>query len=296
MKVIAGNKHDLGDGLVVQRVLPQAGQRRIGPFVFFDYIGPAVFAPGKGIDVRPHPHIGLATVTYLFDGSQMHRDSIGSVKEIVPGDVNWMTAGRGIVHSERTGPETRAAGHRLHGIQSWIGFPVKDEEAEPDFQHVARDDLPTTEKNGITLRLITGTAYGLTSPVKVFSPTFYVDAQFAAGSSLPLTDEHEERAAFVVEGDVEIGGTTYREAQMIVFGKGERATITAKTKARVMLLGGAPLDGDRHVWWNFVSSSRERMERAKEDWKAMRFGTIPGDDKEFIPLPPDKPPPVPQFE
>jgi redox-sensitive bicupin YhaK (pirin superfamily) len=296
MKVITGKKHDLGDGLVVQRVLPQAGQRRVGPFVFFDYIGPAVFAPGKGIDVRPHPHIGLATVTYLFDGSQMHRDSIGSVKEVVPGDVNWMTSGRGIVHSERTGPETRATGHRLHGIQSWIGFPVKDEEAEPGFQHVARDDLPAAEKNGVAIRLITGSAYGLTSPVKIFSPTFYADAQFESGASLPMTDEHEERAAFVIDGDVEIGGTIYREAQMIVFDPGEAATLTAKTKARVMLLGGAPLDGDRHVWWNFVSSSRERMEKAKADWKAMRFGTIPGDDKEFIPLPPDTPSPVPQFE
>jgi hypothetical protein len=264
--------------------------------VFFDYIGPAVFAPGKGIDVRPHPHIGLATVTYLFDGSQMHRDSIGSVKEIVPGEVNWMTAGRGIVHSERTGPETRAAGHRLHGIQSWVGLPVKDEEAAPDFQHIARDDLPSREKDGVSLRLITGSAYGLTSPVKGFSPIFYVDAKLQPGASLPLTDEHDERAAFVVDGEVEIGGTICREAQMIVFDKGERATVTAKSKARVMLLGGAALDGDRHVWWNFVSSSRERMDRAKEDWKAMRFGTIPGDDKEFIPLPPDKPPPAPQFE
>jgi redox-sensitive bicupin YhaK (pirin superfamily) len=296
MKIIAGNKHDLGDGLMVQRVLPQAGQRRVGPFVFFDYIGPAVFAPGKGIDVRPHPHIGLATVTYLFDGSQMHRDSLGSVQEILPGDVNWMTAGRGIVHSERTGPETRAAGHRLHGIQSWIGFPVKDQEAAPEFQHFARDALPTAEKDGVTLRLITGTAYGLTSPVKVFSPIFYVDAGFAAGTSLPMTHEHEERAAFVIEGEVEIGGAICREAQMIVFDKGEQAAITAKSKARVMLLGGAALDGDRHVWWNFVSSSRERLEQAKEDWKAMRFGTIPGDDKEFIPLPPDKPSPVAQFE
>jgi redox-sensitive bicupin YhaK (pirin superfamily) len=296
MKLITGSKHDLGDGLVVQRVLPQAGQRRVGPFVFFDYIGPAVFAPGKGIDVRPHPHIGLATVTYLFDGSQMHRDSIGSVQEITPGDVNWMTSGRGIVHSERTGPETRAKGHRLHGIQSWIGLPVKDEEAEPNFQHVACNELPTAEKGGVTLRLITGSAYGLTSPVQVFSPIFYVDAQFPAGARLPMTDEHEERAAFVVDGEVEIGGTIYREAQMIVFDKGEAATITAKTKARVMLLGGAALDGERHIWWNFVASSRERMERAKEDWKAMRFGTIPGDDKEFIPLPPDKPSPVPQFE
>jgi redox-sensitive bicupin YhaK (pirin superfamily) len=296
MKTIAGKKHDLGDGFIVQRVLPQAGQRRIGPFVFFDYFGPAAFAPGKGIDVRPHPHIGLATVTYLFEGSQMHRDSLGSVQEIHPGDVNWMTAGRGIVHSERTGPETRAAGHRLHGIQSWVGLPAKDEEAPPEFEHYAHDELTTAEKDGVTLRLITGNAYGLVSPVKAFSPIFYVDAQFGAGTKLPMTDEHDERAAFVIDGEIEIGGAVYRAAQMIVFDKGEQATIAAKTKARVMLLGGAPLDGDRHVWWNFVSSSRERIEKAKEDWKAMRFGTIPGDDKEFIPLPPDPPTPVPQFE
>ncbi|HEY5338486.1 MAG TPA: pirin family protein, partial [Rhizomicrobium sp.] len=271
MKVITGKKHELGDKFFVQRVLPQAGQRRIGPFVFFDYFGPATFAPGKGIDVRPHPHIGLATVTYLFEGAQMHRDSIGSVQDITPGAVNWMTAGRGIVHSERTGPQTRAAGHRMHGIQSWIGLPTKDEEAEPGFQHVPSGQLPSAEKNGVTLHLITGTAYGLTSPVKVFSPIFYVDARFAAGSSLPMTDEHEERAAFVIEGEVEIGGATYGEAQMIVFDRGEQAAITAKGAARVMLLGGAALDGDRHVWWNFVSSSRERMEKAKADWTAMRF-------------------------
>ena len=296
MKVITGNKHDLGNGFVVQRVLPQAGHRHVGPFVFFDYFGPATFAPGKGIDVRPHPHIGLATVTYLFEGAQMHRDSIGSVQEITPGAVNWMTAGRGIVHSERTGDKARAEGQRMHGIQSWVGLPQKDEEVEPGFQHVGPDALPMKTMDGVTLRLITGTAYGLASPVKVFSPIFYVDTQFNPGSSLAMTDEHEERAAFVIDGEVEIGGMLYREAQMIVFDKGEGATVTAKSNARVMLLGGAALDGERHLWWNFVSSSRERMERAKEDWTAMRFGTIPGDDKEFIPLPPDHPSPVAQFE
>src|ERR1700761_1717643 len=203
---IIGKRHDLGDGFFVSRILPQAARRSVGPFVFFDYFGPVDFAPGKGIDVRPHPHIGLATVTYLFEGAQMHRDSLGSVQGIAPGDVNWMTAGRGIVHSERTGPQTRAAGHRLHGIQSWVGFPVKDQEAEPAFQHFAREQLPTTEKNGVTLRLITGTAYGLTSPVEGFSEIFYVDAQFAAGASLPMTDEHEERASFIIDGEIEIGG------------------------------------------------------------------------------------------
>jgi redox-sensitive bicupin YhaK (pirin superfamily) len=285
MHVIQGNPRDLGDGFHVSRMLPQAERRAVGPFVFFDYFGPVDFAPGKGIDVRPHPHIGLATVTYLFEGSQMHRDSIGSVQEIKPGAVNWMTAGRGIAHSERTGPQTRAAGHRLHGIQSWIGLPQADEEAEPGFQHVAAGDLPTTERDGATLHLITGRAYGLASPVRVFSDIFYVDAKLASGAALPVTDEHKERAVFVVEGEVEIAGAHYERGTMVILDANERAAVSAKSAARVMLLGGAPLDGDRHLWWNFVSSSKDRIERAKADWKAGRFGRIPGDDKEFIPLP-----------
>jgi hypothetical protein len=243
------------------------------------------FPPGKGVDVRPHPHIGLATVTYLFEGSQMHRDSLGSVQEIRPGAVNWMTAGRGIAHSERTGPEVRAAGHRLHGIQSWIGLPQADEQAEPGFQHVAAGDLPSVERDGATLDLITGRAYGLASPVRVFSDIFYVDAKLAPGAQLAITDEHIERAAFVIEGAVEIGGAKHARGTMIVLDPGERATVSAREAARVMLLGGAPLDGPRHLYWNFVSSSRERIERAKADWKSGRFGKIPGDDKDFIPLP-----------
>jgi hypothetical protein len=285
MQIIQGNPRDLGDGFHVSRMLPQAERRAVGPFVFFDYFGPVDFPPGKGVDVRPHPHIGLATVTYLFEGSQMHRDTLGSVQEIRPGAVNWMTAGRGIAHSERTGPEVRAAGHRLHGIQSWIGLPQADEEAEPGFQHVAAGELPTLARDGVTLHLITGRAYGLASPVRVFSDIFYVDAKLAPGASLQVTDEHIERAVFVVEGAVHIGSDSHGRGTMVVLDPDERATVSARQAARVMLLGGAPLDGPRHLWWNFVSSSKDRIERAKADWKAGRFGKIPGDDKEFIPLP-----------
>jgi redox-sensitive bicupin YhaK (pirin superfamily) len=296
MIVYQGLPRDLGDGFSVARVLPQAGQRTVGPFVFFDYFGPAEFAPGHGIDVRPHPHVGLATVTYLFEGSQVHRDSLGNVQEIVPGDVNWMTAGRGIVHSERTGPEVRARGHRMHGIQSWVGLPLANEEDAPGFQHVPKAGLPSLERDGARLCVVTGKAYGLASPVRVPMPIFYVDAGLGDGSTLTLPRDYEERGAMVVRGAVEAGGERHETGTMIVFDKDEKSDIRAAGDARVMLLGGAPLDGPRHVWWNFVSSSRERLEKAKEDWRAMRFATIPGDDKEFIPLPPDKPSPVPQFQ
>lgn len=285
MIIIKGNARDLGDGFHVNRILPSPGHRMVGPFVFFDYFGPVEFAPGKGVDVRPHPHIGLATVTYLFEGSQMHRDTVGSVQEIQPGDVNWMTAGRGIAHSERTGAQTRARGHRLHGIQSWIGLPLKDEEVEPSFQHVASQDLPSSNVRGVVLKVITGGAFGLASPVRVFSDIFYVDAKFDAGATLDMTDEHEERAIFVVQGKVKVSGATLSDGTMAVLDAKEKATIVADGASRVMLLGGAPLDGQRHLWWNFVSSSKERIERAKADWKTGRFGKIPGDEVEFIPLP-----------
>ncbi|HEY0282281.1 MAG TPA: pirin family protein [Rhizomicrobium sp.] len=284
MQAIKGKTHDLGDGFEVSRVLPQIARRTVGPFVFFDYFGPVDFPPGKGIDVRPHPHIGLATVTYLFEGSQVHRDSIGSVKSIEPGDVNWMTAGRGIAHSERTGPEVRATGHRMHGIQSWVGLPQADEECAPSFQSIPAKDLPAGEKDGVRLRVAAGSAYGLTSPVRVFSDIFYIDARLDAGAALPLPDDHIERAAFVVNGDVECSGSHFSRGDMILFDPGEVATLAAPAAAHVMLLGGAPLDGPRHVWWNFVSSDRARIERAKAEWKSGGFGTIPG-ETEFIPLP-----------
>lgn len=252
--------------------------------MFFDYFGPVDFPPGVGIDVRPHPHIGLATVTYLFEGSQVHRDSLGSVQEIEPGDVNWMTAGRFIVHSERTGSDVRAAGHRLHGIQSWVGLPEADEECAPDFQHVAAGNLPSKEEHGVAIRMITGNAYGLVSPVRVFSDIFYADARFQPGATLAMTDEHAERAVFVVEGALEIAHTRHETGTMVVLDAGQRVTMSAPNTARAMLLGGAPLDGARHVWWNFVSSSRERIERAKAEWRAKPQGHI-ADDAEFIPLP-----------
>ena len=287
---IVGKRHDLGGGFSVTRVLPQPGRRSIGPFVFFDYFGPVEFPPGKGIDVRPHPHIGLATVTYLFEGAQMHRDTLGSAQEIKPGDVDWMTAGRGIAHSERTGDELRARGHRLHGIQTWVGLPQKDEGAEPDFQHFAADALPEKDEKGVRLRMVTGEAFGLRSPVKVFSPIFYADARFEPGGSLTIEPEHEERALFIVEGELQIGGDnhgveTHGEGAMLFLEKNESVTLFANGAARAMLLGGAPLDGPRHIWWNFVSSSKERIEKAKGDWQSGRFGKIPGDEIEFIPLP-----------
>ena len=285
MIIIKGTPRDLGDGFHVSRILPSPGHRMVGPFVFFDYFGPVDFPPGKGIDVRPHPHIGLATVTYLFEGSQMHRDTLGSEQEIHPGDVNWMTAGRGIAHSERTGPEPRARGHRLHGIQSWIGLPTRDEEAQPSFQHVGSSDLPSSVHEGVELKIVTGKAYGLLSPVRVFSDIFYIDAKLEDGASLAVTDEHLERAVFVVSGQIEINGTTHAEGTMLVLDNGEKAVVGANGAARMMLLGGAPLDGPRHLWWNFVSSSKERIERAKREWTSGAFGLIPGDDKEFIPLP-----------
>src|ERR1700722_618515 len=286
---ITGKAHDLGDGFFVARLLPQIARRSIGPFVFFDYFGPVDFAPGKGVDVRPHPHIGLATVTYLFDGAQMHRDTLGSVQEIAPGDVNWMTAGRGIAHSERTGEDMRARGHRLHGIQTWVGLPEADEEAPPAFQHFSRAQLPEREDKNVTLRLIAGEAFGLKSPVKVFSPIFYADARFAAGGALHYANEHEERAFFVIEGEVETGpDQVHGPGAMLMLDRHEEVTLYAEAPARVMLFGGAPLGGQRHIWWNFVSSSKDRIERAKQEWKDGKFGLIPGDDKEFIPLPETK--------
>jgi len=285
MRDLQGKARELGDGFRVARVLPQIGQRTVGPFVFFDYFGPVAFAPGNGIDVRPHPHIGLATITYLFEGSQVHRDTLGSVQEIVPGDVNWMTAGRGIAHSERTAAEVRARGHRMHGIQSWVGLPTANEEDPPSFQHVAKADLPVIERGDATLRVVAGKAYGLNSPVKVPMEIFYVDAQIKAGATVTLPDEYAERGAMVVGGTMTSGGAEHADGAMMIFDAGERGVITAKTDARVMLLGGAPLDGQRHVWWNFVSSSKERIEQAKAEWKSFAYGKIPGDDAEFIPLP-----------
>ncbi|HTV84155.1 MAG TPA: pirin family protein [Dyella sp.] len=280
-----GRLHDLGDGFVVRRLLPVLKARHVGPFVFYDHMGPAQFKPGTGMDVRPHPHIGLATVTWLFEGTIRHRDTLGSLADITPGAVNWMTAGRGIAHSERTPPDVRRDGQRMHGIQVWVALPRADEEVAPEFHHHEAGSLPHIDMPGAQLVLIAGTAYGQVSPVKVFAPMFFIEARMQAGAQLALPQEHAERGVHVVEGEVSWGGVTLAPGEMAVQAADTAPPVQAKTVSRLMLFGGAPLDGDRHLWWNFVSSSRERIEQAKADWTAGRFGKVPGDEVEFIPLP-----------
>lgn len=282
--VIEPRAKDVG-GFDVRRVLPYMRRRTVGPFIFFDHMGPVDFPPGQGIDVRPHPHIGLATVTYLFEGEIFHRDSLGVEQAIQPGAVNWMVAGRGIVHSERTAPEERAKAGRLNGIQSWIALPQSHEESEPSFQHHPADSLPLIEGEGVCMCLIAGAAYGKRSPVETPSEMFYLDAQLSAAAELLLPDEYEERALYVAEGKVRLSdGSEVDEGSMAVFHPSVEVALSAQQEARVMLLGGAPLDGKRHLWWNFVASTPERLEQAKADWKEGRFDKVPGDD-EFIPLP-----------
>ena len=273
---------DLGGGFNVRRLLPSAKRRSVGPFVFFDHFGPATETPGKAHDVRPHPHIGLATVTYLFEGEILHRDSLGSVQAIRAGEVNWMTAGRGIVHSERTPAELRASGSRIFGIQTWVALPVAAEEDPPSFSH--HENLPTWEDGGITLRLILGDIPGLASPVPTLSPMVYADVAIAAMRSFAVPIGHEQRAIFVVEGDVEIGGQTIGTSELAILETGADVLVAARKHARVMLLGGAPLDAPRFVWWNFVSSRRELIQAAADDWEDGRFAQVPGED-DFIPLP-----------
>lgn len=284
-RLIEGRRHDLGDGFTVRRLLPALLARHVGPFVFFDHMGPADFAPGKGMDVRPHPHIGLATITWLFEGAIRHRDSLGSLADIRPGEVNWMTAGRGIVHSERTPPDERRDGQRLHGIQLWVALPREDAEVAPEFHHHGSDELPRMGRNGAELLLIAGTAYGERSPVKVFAPMFLIEARLADGATLDWPDEHAERGVYVIEGEVEWGDIAVGADSMAVQGGSAAAPLRARASSRLMLFGGAPLDGERHLWWNFVASSRERIERGKADWASRRFGVVPGDEEEFIPLP-----------
>ena len=281
--VIEPRPRDLG-GFEVRRVLPSARRRSVGPFVFFDQMGPAELAPGSGIDVRPHPHIGLATVTYLFAGTIVHRDSLGSVRSIEPGAVNWMTAGRGIVHSERSDNELRKSRQNLYGIQIWVALPKRHEEVDPDFTHYAAESLPVIEGEGKTVRVIAGSAFDKASPVKTLSKLFYADAICGPGASLVIDSEHEERALYLLEGTVEIAGEAFQPGRLLVFSPPDRITVKALSVSRMLLFGGEPLDGPRHLWWNFVSSSPERIEQAKADWKAGRFASVPG-DPEFIPLP-----------
>ena len=283
--LIDGRVHDLGDGFQVRRLLPVLQARHVGPFVFFDYMGPVTFLDDKGMDVRPHPHIGLATVTWLFEGVIRHRDSIGSIADIRPGEVNWMTSGHGIVHSERTPPEARQDGQRLHGIQVWVALPQADAEVAPEFHHHDRDALPRIRGRGVEAVLIAGNAYGERSPVKVFAPMFFLEVQLAAGAELALPLEHAERGVHVVEGAVSWGDLAIGASEMAVQAGPSAPSLRAHEASRLMLFGGAPLDGERHLWWNFVASTRERIEQAKAEWREGRFPTVPGDDKEFIPLP-----------
>jgi len=257
----------------------------VGPFIFLDHMGPAVMERGSGMDVRPHPHISLATVTYLFEGEIIHRDTLGSELAIHPGDVNWMLAGRGIAHSERSSPEERARGVRLHGIQSWVALPTAREEDGPSFAHHPARTLPKVSREGAQLTVIAGTAYGAESPVGVLSPTLYVEARLEDGARLKIDEGHPQRAVHVVEGTARIGERRIGPGTMAVLRAGAEVNVEAEGTSRLMLLGGAPLDGDRHIWWNFVSSSKERIERAKDDWRSGRFGKVRGDEKEFIPLP-----------
>jgi len=283
LQVIGARQRDLG-GFVVRRVLPAGALQMVGPFIFFDHMGPTQFAPGAGIDVRPHPHIALATVTYLFSGSLQHRDSLGTVQEIRPGDVNWMSAGRGIAHSERTPQAARASGAHVHGIQSWVALPDGHEDGEPTFVHYAASTLPTRVGDGIDLAIIAGEAFGLRSPVVTLWPTLYVHAQIADGATFEVPSDYGERAVYVVQGELAIGEIPVAEGQLAVLEPGTKVTLRALGSARAMLLGGARFPTSRFIWWNFVASSQERIERAKERWERQEFPAVPG-DTEFIPLP-----------
>jgi len=279
--LINAHAKDLG-GFSVRRLLPSPDRRMVGPFIFFDHMGPAEFPPGQGIQVRPHPHIGLATVTYLFEGEILHRDSLGFVQPIQAGAVNLMTAGRGIVHSERAGSDLQTTS-RLHGIQSWMALPEEHEELAPNFVHYPATDLPEFEKDGVTVRVIIGEAFGQCSPVKAYSSMLYLECRMSAGSHLLLPDNYDERAVYVVSGSVRVEGQPLAAGVMGVACQGRSVTLDASAESRVMIIGGAPV-GERHIWWNFVSSSKDRIEQAKADWQGKRFGTVPG-ETEFIPLP-----------
>jgi len=282
--VIVPRARDLG-GFKVRRALPTAQRQMVGPFILFDQVPPVVMTAGQGMDVRPHPHIGLATVTWLFDGIVFHRDNLGSAQPIAPGELNWMTAGKGIVHSERTPAAERARDRKVAGIQSWVALPRNLEDTAPGFEHVGVDRLPVVEDHGVSVRVVAGSLYGAASPVNVLSDLFYAEAQLQAGAVLPLMTDHEERALYVVEGEIEVAGDRFADGRLLVFRPGDAFAIRARTNTRMMLLGGAPLEGPRYIWWNFVSSSKDKIEAAKDDWKHARFAIVPGDEKEFIPLP-----------
>jgi redox-sensitive bicupin YhaK (pirin superfamily) len=283
-QIIVPRTVDIG-GLTVRRALPSARSRMVGPFIFFDHFGPAEFRSGNGLDVRPHPHIGLATLTYLFDGEIFHRDSLGTAVPIRPGEVNFMIAGRGIAHSERTSAERRAAGDHLHGLQCWVALPAAEEERAPSFAHHGAQAFPQIAGEGKTVRVTMGSLYGARSPVEMLSDTIFAEVRLEAGARLPIDADHEERAVYLVAGEVDIQGDRFAAPQLLVFRPGDQLTVGAVSEARLVVLGGATMDGPRHIWWNFVSSRRERIEAAKAEWKAGRFSLVPGDESEFIPLP-----------
>ena len=275
---------DLG-GFEVRRLLPAHPQKMVGPFIFFDHMGPSQLAPGAGVDVRPHPHIGLATVTYLFQGALMHRDSLGTVQRIEPGAVNWMTAGHGIVHSERSPDDDRPAGPRLHGIQTWIALPRAHERTEPNFSHHPKESIPLITLPGVHLHLLAGTAFGRTAPTPTYSAMFYLAAEIEGGAGFELPLEHEERGIYAVSGEIEIAGEPMPVRHLAVVPANAPVRIVARSAARVIIVGGAAMDGDRHIWWNFVASSRDLMDDAAERWRTGQFPKVPG-ETEFIPLPP----------
>lgn len=275
---------DLGE-MEVRRALPSTKRQMVGPFIFFDQMGPAEFLTDQGLDVRPHPHINLATLTYLFEGEILHRDSLGTEQAIQPGAVNWMRAGRGIVHSERTAEQRRRNGQRLFGIQTWMALPQDREEDDPAFLHHGAEALPLIDCDGANARLIAGRAFGKTSPLKTASETLYADVQLEQGRSIPIDPAYEERALYTIAGDLEVAGDSFAPGQLLVLRPGDTITVKACSDARFMLFGGAPMDGPRYIWWNFVSSRLERIEAAKEEWARGRFDTVPGDEADFIPLP-----------
>jgi len=273
---------DLGE-FTVRRALPDPRRQRVGPFIFFDHMGPAEFPPGSGVNVRSHPHIGLATITYLFEGEILHRDSLGYVQAIRPGEINWMTAGKGIVHSEKVTAEILASGQRLHGLQTWVALPLEHEETEPRFEHYPAEGMPSFQLDGVQLRVVIGSAYGRTSPVQAASTTLYVEAMMQAGSTLELPPA-QELAVYVVDGNIELGEEQVSAGVMAVFADAASGSITAAEAAHLMLCGGDSLEGERIIWWNFVTSSRERLEQGKRDWRDGKFGGVPG-ETDFIPLP-----------
>lgn len=284
---LQGHEHDLGGGFIVRRLLPAAARQSIGPILFFDHFGPVSIAPGQGNNVRPHPHIGLATVTYLFDGAIMHRDSLGSVQQIEPGAINWMTAGRGIVHSEREPEALHNINYKMHGIQLWAALPIDKEEVEPRFVHTPAHQIPSINYDDAQIRVLIGHAFGASSPVETFSETLYLDVQLPSGGNMTLPPLAEEMAVYPLDGPVRVGDTEIAMHTLAVLVPDNETRIEADAAVRFMVLGGAPLESKRFIWWNFVSSRRERITQAAADWEAQRMGSIAGDD-EFIPLPPLK--------